>query len=394
MRKNLDVTTKYGFFGLNELHFFFKEEIEPIFNNSNNTVIVLDFSSVFYWDLSALLWLLVALDYYLTENVNEQKGNTFKLILPEPSDNTIPIEEMEEDDQNRLKSIDYLRRWKFFNALRNITQNPEEFFLEGQEELINCDPQYFFKKDTRNIDGLYKELISINLLEISNLVNLSLKKEKRTISKNEILRCLEEYIDKAICPIISNRCGIKKEIANMFVTHLLYESLINSLQHPNANMGMFSISKISTNKLLLTIVDNGEPIPETIYKHFRNTYKDIKKANLPESYNHRKLSDILRAKIISHATKRGVSRKMYFEDQDWEDIYLDSDIKPSKVGVGLTHIRDATTKDFNGNLIVAAAGVSVKFETPSDQTVEPKYKNFDFPWPGNLLRIQIPIQTK
>lgn len=393
--EKLTAPSKYGFFGLNELYSYFKEKIGPHYTANDNIDVILDFSNVIYWDISALLWMVIAFDHFQKKSIKESKKFQFKFLFPQPSNKTDNIKNMSKKDKDLLRSADYLRRWKFFDVLNNLVDNPEICFVDEQKSYINCEPLQYFKKGKSGLGGLFDELISINLVEIRNLVDFRIPQNERVIKKEKVKYCLDEFIDKAVGPILSNKCEIDKDIANMFVTHLLWESLANSLQHPNATIGMFSISKIGNEHLVLAVADNGDPIPETIYEHYLLNCEG-REGRMPLNYQRRKFSKELREKIITHATKEGVTRKRFMTKDELENLEMRKDKRRGlEMGMGLTYIRDTATDDFNGNLIVATDGISVRYTTTSKNIdTEPESRDFDFIWPGNLIRIQLPLKER
>ena len=386
---------KPGFFGLSELHKFFTTDVETTFESKSNCQLVLDFSDVIYWDISALLWMVIALHHFQQRSSSESKNLHFKLRLPQPATDATDIHQLSNRDRDLLKSADYLRRWRFVEALRNLADDPEELLVASQKGYFDIEPRYYYPRMVAGPSGLIEQLISVRLVEIRNLVDFSIAPQSRQIRRELVETRLREFIDRAVAPIFSNQCGIDMDVANMFVTHLLLEGLSNALQHPNATIGMFSISRIGPDKLVLVIVDNGESLCKTIYEHYRRSQGN-KVSQLPFTYPGRQLDATIRRDLVVHATQEGVSRKWLSSEADWQELALNPVMKRQvEIGVGLTHIRDATVGDFKGNLVIATEGVSVIFNTISKNSQrECEFQVFDFPWHGNLLRIQIPAKDK
>ena len=85
----------------------------------------MDFSGVRVWDIAALLWLVVGLDHY-----RRHLGISFKLSLPEGRTG------MSADDREAFdRSADYLRRWRFDRALRNIDVDVSRLLVREQENI-------------------------------------------------------------------------------------------------------------------------------------------------------------------------------------------------------------------------------------------------------------------
>lgn len=391
--KVLKAPVTYGFFGLNELHSLFNDGVEKSVHSDPDSQITLDFSDVLYWDISSLLWLIVALDYYQNNAVGSSRIQRIRLKLPQPpSPDIVPNDSK---GASLLKSLDFLRRWRFIDALKNVCDDPNELLVEEQKGCLDGEPRYFYKKGDRELSGLIQELISVNLVDIRNLADFRSRRQERKIESEIVRYSLVEFIDKAVCPILANYCGIELDIANMFVTHLLYEGLANALQHPKATIGMFSLSRTGKDTLVLAIADNGEPIQKTIYEHFRRHHHN-NGHQLPEEYLGRGFPADLRGDIMTHATMEGVSRKALAANHNWQTPGAEGEPgSEDRIGLGLTHIRDASTEKFQGNLILASDGVSVRYKTPTKDTqTRSDLKDFDFCWPGNLLRIQIPAKER
>jgi len=238
-------------------------------------------------------------------------------------------------------------------------------------------------------------LISRRLVEIYNLVYFSTPVASRQVKAELIDDHLLYFIRSAVVPVLINQSGMKENAASKFVTHLLQESLVNVLQHPNATIGMFSISRIGTDKLVLAVADNGDSICKTIYKHYRHTQGN-RRSGLPAVYAGNQLTVATRCDLIVHATKEGVSRKLLSEEADWQEIEFDAGPRrASEIGMGLTHIRDATVDEFRGNLVIATEGVGVTFKRiPKSSQKQWLFEDLGFRWPGNLLRIQIQAKER
>jgi hypothetical protein len=379
---------------LTELHRFFTTDVETAFESKNNCQVVLDFSDVIYWDVSALLWMVVALHHFRQRSSNESKNLDFKLRLPQPESDASPIDQMSARDRNSLRSADYLRRWRFVEALRNLAEDPDELLVSSQKRYFNIEPKHYYPRTVAGPSGLMEQLVSLRLVEIRNLVDFSVAPESRQIKRELVEARLREFIDHFVAPILSNQCGIDMDVANMFVTHLLWEGLSNAFQHPNARIGMFSISRIGPDKLVLAIADNGESICKTIYEHYRRTQGSA--LRLPSTYQGHQLDATTRRDLVAHATKEGVSRKWLNPEVNWQEVTLNSELKrQAEIGVGLTHIRDTTVGEFKGNLVIATEGLSITFDTIStDSQHDCDFQDCSFSWPGNLLRIQIPAKDK
>lgn len=369
----------WGFFGLNELNGFFTEILEKIIKEDVSPTFVLDFSNIKVWDISALLWLIVALYYY-------GKSKEFKYFLKLP-ESTSGMTEYEAANFDR--SADYLRRWRFDSALCNLDPDVKQLLVPEQSNYFsNGGPQkYYTSKQIVGQDGHLQQLLSLRLVEIVNFAD----SEKKIVIKDKISNYFEMTKSVDICEVITNILDVEKDSAKFFSKYLLFESLSNVLEHPNASIGMVSMSMLS-NDLILVIADNGDEIPATIYPHFLNIKEDTYnlQIDLPYVYPRRKFNPELRAQILSHATQPGVSRNLFSDYSDPNNIF-----EPRRLGLGLTLLRNHTTgKDnFRGELTILSEGVGVKYNQPTNGNKRgfKSFRNLDYPWKGNLLRIRLPV---
>ena len=70
-----EVPTEQGNFGLDELHSFFQVFHNLFLNSAAEKPFLIDFSKVTFWDISALLWSVIALDYYIKIGAVDNKDN-------------------------------------------------------------------------------------------------------------------------------------------------------------------------------------------------------------------------------------------------------------------------------------------------------------------------------
>jgi len=383
-----------GFFGLNHVHHFFRVSVAPLFASKTVEQAIIDFSSVKFWDISALLWLIIALDYYLRRSKAQEKNLRFLFRLPQSR----PGMSKEEKD-GFDKSADYLRRWKFDLALRNLANDPSEMLVPEQKDYFRGGPKRFYQEHAMDIGEVLYYLISQQLVEIRNLADVQVSGE-RYIAPNLVNECRKKFIDSGVGFILYKQCNKPFLDANIFSKHLLNEGVLNVQEHPNASMGMVSVSLLGNAKtLVLAMADNGEPIPKTIYRHYllwqrRNNAAEAEK--LPDEYVEDSIDPSIKADIITHATRAGVSRKaLKSETMPDVDVGTPKSGQDTTIGMGLTYIRNGTTdpKNFGGELTVLSAGVSVKFTRPGNNSPRDYQSliNYGYPWPGNLLRIAFPI---
>lgn len=368
---------RYGFFGLNQIHDFFIGTVDQYLRSEHANVFELDFSLVKIWDISVVLWLIIALNYYT------QKGLRFRLRLPESKPN-MPRAEAEAYG----KCADFLRRMKLFEGLRNLTSDPSKLLVPEQANYFDLDlNQYYSAVRVSAEEGIMEELISRRLGEIKNLTDMKSLGPKY-ISGDRIVQCVKDFQSARIGDILDSQCGIPKRKADLFSDHLLTEALVNIKEHPNATIGMMAISILGrSGELILAIADNGDPIPQTIFPTYIDTNVPVqRRAGFPEIFQKEQLTPEQISDMTYFATRPGVSRKM----SSAENATIEGlDRRITEIGMGLHYIKEDTVITFSGTLIIVSAGVSLRFR---GTTNEYKPLEYQFPWPGNLLRISIPLK--
>lgn len=358
------VATDRGFFGLTklqelttcvvDLHLAGKDRALPL---------ILDFSAVRMWDIAALLWLAVGLQYY-----KQQEGLSFRLRLPDGLQDTGL-----KDRDLAEKSGDYLRRWRFDRALQNIEPDVSRILVPDQEDFFNpVGPRkHFLAKAVESERGVLQSLISRRLAEIRDLSDPALT-GRTPISSRRITQCILDFQSERIGDILAAQCGIEKRKADLFSDHLLTEALLNIQEHPNATMGMVAISLMGSSKeLVLSVVDNGDSIPQTIYPRYLE-----EKSLESRKYDREALSLNERASIADFATHEGITSKT-------GDDALDA-------GMGLTYIKNDSVSTFGGKLTIITDHVRMTYQTSLGEPA--KREDWQHPWHGNLLRIAIPIK--
>jgi len=216
-------------------------------------------------------------------------------------------------------------------------------------------------------------LLSRRLVHIRNLSEPT-QVGPSAISDSRITECIANFQSARIGDILHVQCGIPKREADLFADHLLTEALQNVREHPRATIGMIAISIMgNTNELILSIVDNGDSIPQTIYPVYMGSHAD------DIEYERENLDLDQRAQIADYATRPGVTRKRGTEAQRPE------------VGMGLAYIKDDTVKTFKGKLRIITDSVALKYAALS---VPDPYSAWEHSWRGNLLRIAIPLPRR
>lgn len=358
-----------GFFGLRQLQEFTHNIVEPCSQSEIEETLVFDFSLVKFWDVSVLLWLVVALHHY------KQSGLSFLLRLPEVKPGINQSEVMAFQ-----RSADYLRRWKFDDALSNLSPEPSRLLVPEQEDYFSHDePLRYYSDRKETMDsGLLESLISRRLLHIRNLADPKVF-GSGSISNQRITEVISDFQSARMGDILHAQCGINKRDADLFSEHLLTEALLNIREHPDATIGMIAISLLGNAKsLVLCVVDNGRSIPETIF----NTYIKNKASTesignaMNEKYNTETFSLSQRAEIANYATQEGVTCK--------------TGIDASGAGMGLHYIKNDTIETFKGKLRIITDRLGLSYQGENDSL--PQEEDWEHSWKGNLLRITIPIK--
>ena len=354
-----------GFFGLTELETFTKLNVDPYAKAKSEATLILDFSTVRLWDIAAIVWMVVALDHY-----RRNAGLSFLLRLPEERPG---MSVSDRDDFAR--SADYLRRWRFDRGLQNIDADVANILVPEQRDYFNpAEPRRFYiAAKIRDESHLAQSLMSRRLTEIRCLSDPSFT-GSTPISPERISQCIREFQAERIGDILTVQCGIEKRKADLFADHLLTEALLNVQEHPNATIGLVAISLMGrTKELILTVVDNGDSIPQTIFPRYLsdNPYEGYPAT---AAYDRSQLTDEQKGKIAHHATKPGVTRKTGPEAQN--------------AGMGLTYIREDSVNAFHGKLTIVTDGVKLTYADKAE--AEPERSEWSHAWRGNLVRIAIP----
>lgn len=364
---------KAGFFGLMELENFSGVAVEPYINAkidaTSEITLILDLSSIKAWDVTALLWFVVALHHY-----KHKKGLSFRLRLPQGASG---MSGSDKDDYDR--SADYLRRWRFDRGLRHIDGDIDNLLVPEQKGYFDPpEPRKFYlDRKVINKSGILESFISRRLAEIRNVSDPTFS-GANPISPDRISQCVREFQADRIGDILNVQCHIEKRKADLFSDHLITESLLNIQEHPEATIGLISISILGkAKKLVLSVVDNGKSIASTIFnRYLQDKGELIGLDGKPVlDYDRNNLSREQKADIIHFATKEGVSSKPVSTTKN--------------IGMGLTYIKEDTVNIFKGKLSIITDEVRLRYNNTDS------VDSFDWnhSWEGNLLRIAIPIDS-
>ncbi len=126
--------TSAGYFALSNLNLFLQAQLNPLFEVRSKIKLILDFTGVKAWDISALLWLALGLQHY--------KKNGFQFLLRLP-DSQYAADKKESDQFQ--KSADFLRRWRYDTALYPIG-DLEEILVPEQRDYFSHGPTKYYKE--------------------------------------------------------------------------------------------------------------------------------------------------------------------------------------------------------------------------------------------------------
>jgi len=231
--------------------------------------------------------------------------------------------------------------------------------------------QFYLPSKVIDDNRLLQSLMSRRLTEIRNLADPTFT-GSAPISPETVSQCIREFQAARIGDILTAHCGIDRRTADLFADHLLTEALLNVQEHPNATIGMLSISLMGANgELILCVADNGDSIPSTIYPRYQ---ADRPMEELTAEYTRKQLDVARIGGITDYATKPGVTSKT------WPHA--------DRAGMGLTYIKEDTLNVFKGRLAIISDGARVSY---APEQTYPVVTEWLHPWRGNLLRVAIPM---
>ena len=191
-----------GFFGLREFDRFVSSEVAHVAPSGN---VVFDFSNVKVWDIAALLWMAVGLHWYKRQGLF-----SFRLRLPEATSL------MGADDAALFdRSADYLRRWRFDRALKNIDPDVAKILVPEQAGYFDSTARHYASSKHFADGGLQQALVSRNLAEIRDLSDPGFTGPS-LVSSHKIAECIREFQAERIGDIL-RRC--RHEIRNHITRH-------------------------------------------------------------------------------------------------------------------------------------------------------------------------------
>lgn len=274
-----------------------------------------DFSATRWFSAGSLIFLIPLLGFL------KKKRAPIKISLP--------IAKPGENPEGAQKARDFLKRWKFFNALRAYFGTDEDFLEPDQLDYLVEEQKNYLRTKYLDERGNLSELYSTKTIEISHFTEKV--EDNNVVSRRRIERYLSDYAEERILNMLAN--GIKwrnknsnRRMAYDFVKNCVREPLINALDHSKATIGLIT-AQIDSKYFNISIVDNGLGIPRTteqVYEYFKKTQTRTKKGisdaelieyafDLPKEKEIEAILDEIDAKrdagLIEFAHLRGITSK-------------------------------------------------------------------------------------
>jgi hypothetical protein len=242
------------------------EKIEKFRSEVKNIDFInLNFSNTRWFSINSLLSLINVIDY-LKE---ECKYTKIKISLPRNINN-----ENKNESESAKKARDFLRRWKFFEALRFCFGEDSDFFERDQKEYLVEDQTFYLPRKITDESGNLVELFNSRVIEISPLIE---KKEdgEKYISQGRINRYIANFAEERIINSLKKGINWGKYLdgsetkVNDVVNYCIREPLENAFDHAEASIGLIAAQK-DAKYLIISIIDNGLGIPATIEEIYEN----------------------------------------------------------------------------------------------------------------------------
>jgi len=289
----------------------FRELKEAKKNNAINKTVVFNFSQTRWFSASSLLLLIVAIDSIK----KEYRDIDIKI--------TLPIEKNEKNTKAAKKARDFLKRWKFFEALRFCFDRDIDFLGQDQAEYLVEDQIYYLPSRRPDEEGNLVELFGSRVIEISPLIEkmenglfISQSKINRYLSyfaEERILNGLDKGIDWGEEETLAKARGI--------LNYCIKEPLINAFEHADASIGLIA-AQLDRKYFIVSIIDNGTGIPTTIKKIYKSLEDELDKDIIQYAFSPPDKTEIVKAlkeveqckeekdaKLIEIAHMKGVTSK-------------------------------------------------------------------------------------
>jgi len=226
------------------------EQVRRAQAGHSNRDFVFDLRCVAWIDIASVLFLLVILSLLRAD------GHKLTLLLPEGTQGK--------------KARDFLRRWKFFQALEDNIDRVENLLPSDQLEqyYFREEQSYYLPASVESPNNVLEALISKRLMEITSFAYL--QDGGRRISLEAIDRYISDLKKTIVAPILKSvigSCESQDDFTELFADVLVREALWNSYEHPMATFSAISMAREGKN-FVVAVADNGLTIPATI----RETY--------------------------------------------------------------------------------------------------------------------------
>lgn len=287
------------------------------------------------------------------------------------------------DKQRRAR--DFLKKWNFEQALYTALKSDIANILDpNQYNYFDEPPIYYTDSEIAEEYGPLKILKSRNLLEIVPLTKLQ-EDGNEVVSKEKINEIADGLALRSVVPIIQSAIGCESEWAKRFGSVLVYQALLNTFEHPDANMVFITMAKKPNSRaagggrLVIAVADNGKTISHTIADAYEKDYRT--KNKLRESTTDTENRYKLHSNRIIYATWERTSRKP-------------PESNPNR-GMGLYYLKNLAT-EVGGEVIIRCENASVKFRpsvVTKQRTDSPSPKHVPQLSRGNIIRISIPLAS-
>jgi Histidine kinase-, DNA gyrase B-, and HSP90-like ATPase len=320
-------------------------------------IVHFDLSRARFVDLDVSLLLITVI------GALREAGNLVQLTLPHA----------ERADSNNVWS--FLIRWKFFDALRNFGDLPENLLSDEQLQRVDDSPRY---RQRRGLDesGRDSLLFTERLLAIS-----ALRLDNELPREDQVNAYLSRFRDQRILiRALTLACGLEHDDADSLLSYIATEGLRNSLDHAKGNYSMVAMQVLDQElaaianqdpALILVIVDDGIGIPRVLREAKEEgliTGQDLPADDVSLIEMFASIEVARDSMIIAASTSQGIR----------------SDRRRS--GMGLFFLRDYVSK-LGGRLTIRSGKGVVQFA--EDQ--EPRRMDFRSESPGTVVKIEIPL---
>lgn len=331
-----------------------------------------NFSQTRWFSVSSLLLLIVAID-----SLKKKYGGINIKI-------TLPTEKEGEDSKVAKQARDFLKRWKFFEALRFCFGRDTDFLRQDQIEYLVEDQIYYLPTRRADEEGNLVELFGSRVIEISPL--LEKKGNESFVSQSKINRYLSYFAEERILSGLDKGIDWGEEEtfakAKGVINYCIKEPLINAFEHADANIGLVA-AQLDRKYFIISIIDNGVGIPTTIRKIYKSLEDESDEAIIRRAFSPPDKSE------ISEALKEVEQWKEKEDAKLIEIAHIKGVTSRPKThgGLGLFQLKRFVI-ELKGFFDVRSRHGLVRFDGRQDKlSIEPKQCSDQ---PGTLISIFLP----